>query len=117
MRRGIAVVLAIWAALAALVAWRFAGKATDDIYVTYRYAWNLAHGLGFTFNPGERVFGLTDPGVGLLLALANRLTSLPIPLLGTVFSALALFGSAALLLGESVERGRVPEGIAGGTLL
>ena len=47
------------------------GAATDDIYVTYRYAWNLAHGLGFTFNPGERVFGLTDPGVGLLLALST----------------------------------------------
>jgi len=110
-------VLLAWAALAALLAWRFAGKATDDIYVTYRYAWNLAHGLGFTFNPGERVFGLTDPGVGLLLALAHRLTGLSLPLLGTAFSALALFGIAALLLGESAERDRLPEGIAAGTLL
>jgi hypothetical protein len=109
--------LALWAGLAALLAWRFAGKATDDIYVTYRYAWNLAHGLGFTFNPGERVFGLTDPGVGLLLALVHRLTGLPIPLLGTALSALALFGIAALLMGESAERDRLPEGIAAGTLV
>ncbi|MEA2692528.1 MAG: hypothetical protein QOJ16_1915 [Acidobacteriota bacterium] len=116
-RRTVALTLSVWAGLAALVAWRFAGKATDDIYVTYRYAWNFAHGRGFTFNPGERVFGLTDPGVGLLLALLHRLTGLPIPLLGTVLSALALFGVAALLLGESAERGRAPEGIAAGTLL
>jgi arabinofuranosyltransferase len=116
-RRAAAATLLLWAGLAALLAWRFAGQATDDIYVTYRYAWNLAHGLGFTFNPGERVFGLTDPGVGLLLALAHRLTGLPIPLLGTALSALALFGVAALLLGESREAGRLPEGIAAGTLL
>ncbi len=116
-RRPVATTLALWAAIAILLAWRFAGKATDDIYVTYRYAWNLAHGLGFTFNPGERVFGLTDPGVGLLLALVHRLTGLPIPLLGTVLSALALYGIAALLLRESAERGWLPEGIAGGTLV
>ncbi|HEV7516225.1 MAG TPA: hypothetical protein VGR07_07995, partial [Thermoanaerobaculia bacterium] len=100
-RRTAAITLSVWAGLAALLTWRFAGKATDDIYVTYRYAWNLAHGRGFTFNPGERVFGLTDPGVGLLLALFHRLTGLSIPLLGTVLSALALFGVAALLLAES----------------
>jgi hypothetical protein len=116
-RRTAGATLAAWAGLAALLAWRFAGKATDDIYVTYRYAWNLAHGRGFTFNPGERVFGLTDPGVGLLLALVHRLTGLSIPLLGTVLSALALFGVAALLLAESAERGRLPEGIAAGTLV
>jgi hypothetical protein len=116
-RRTAAATLTGWAALVILLAWRFAGKATDDIYVTYRYAWNLAHGLGFTFNPGERVFGLTDPGVGLLLAGVHRLTGLPIPLLGTVLSGLALYGVAALLLKESAERDRLPEGIAGGTLI
>ncbi len=116
-RRTLVATFAVWAALVVLLAWRFAGKATDDIYVTYRYAWNLAHGLGFTFNPGEKVFGLTDPGVGLLLALAHRLTGLPIPLLGTILSGLALYGIAALLLQESAERDRLPEGIAGGTLI
>jgi hypothetical protein len=116
-RRAAAATLAAWAALVLLLVWRFADKATDDIYVTYRYAWNLAHGLGFTFNPGERVFGLTDPGVGLLLALAHRLTYLSIPLLGTALSGLALYGIAALLLLESAERDRLPEGLAGGTLI
>jgi hypothetical protein len=116
-RRTLAATLTVWAALVVLLAWRFAGKATDDIYVTYRYAWNLAHGLGFTFNPGERVFGLTDPGLGLLLAFLHRLTGLPIPLLGTVLSGLALYGIAALLLKESAERDRLAEGIVGGTLV
>ncbi|HTQ79099.1 MAG TPA: hypothetical protein VMM92_03820 [Thermoanaerobaculia bacterium] len=116
-RRPLQAILVAWAGLAGLIAWRFAGRATDDIYVTYRYAANLARGQGFTFNPGERVFGLTDPGVGVLLAAGHRLTGLPIPLLGTVATALALWGLAALLLAESAERGRAPEGMAAGTLL
>src|SRR5215212_12234441 len=75
----LAVGLALLALVAGLVAWRFAGLATDDIYITYRYAQNLAAGEGFAFNPGERVFGVTDPGVGLALGLARRGPSPPCP--------------------------------------
>src|SRR5204862_5158672 len=31
------------------------GGASDDIFITYRYASNLAEGAGFVFNPGERL--------------------------------------------------------------
>ena len=34
---------------------------TDDAYITYRYARNLADGAGFVYNPGERVLGTTPP--------------------------------------------------------
>ncbi len=35
--------------------------ASEDAYITYRYARNLALGFGPVFNPGERVMGFTSP--------------------------------------------------------
>ncbi|MDQ5823616.1 MAG: hypothetical protein M3441_05300 [Chloroflexota bacterium] len=32
----------------------------DDAYISYRYAWNLAHGDGLVYNPGEVVEGYTN---------------------------------------------------------
>ena len=43
------------------------GIANDDAFITYRYARNLASGLGFVFNPGERILGTTTPLYTLLL--------------------------------------------------
>ena len=91
--------------------------APDDFFVTYRYAWNLAGGNGFVFNPGERVFGLTDPGLGLLLAALHLVTRLPIPWLGTAVTGAALVGIALVLLLDGRERGRTPEALVGGTLI
>jgi arabinofuranosyltransferase len=45
----------------------------DDGYVTFRYARNLAKGLGLVFNPGERVLGTTSPLFTFLLAAGARL--------------------------------------------
>src|SRR5205085_11882162 len=33
----------------------------DDAYITFRVIWNLLHGYGATFNPGERVQAYTHP--------------------------------------------------------
>ncbi len=41
---------------------------TEDAYITFRYAANLAAGDGFVFNPGERVLGTSTPLWTLLLA-------------------------------------------------
>jgi hypothetical protein len=106
-----------WTALAASGAVRFAGQAGDDIYITYRYAYNLAHGRGLVFNPGQRIFGLSDPGVAILLAACHRASGLPIPALGTAVTALALLAIAGVLLGAARGAGREPEGWVGGTLL
>lgn len=43
-------------------------RAYDDPFITYRYAENLRTGLGFVYNPGERVLSTTTPLFTLLLA-------------------------------------------------
>ena len=47
--------------------WRFSSWYYDDPFITYRYTWNLIHGLGFVYNPGERVLSTTTPLFTLLL--------------------------------------------------
>src|SRR5437899_3915697 len=49
-----------------LAAWLRFG--IDDAFINFRYAANLAAGLGPVFNPGERVEGYTAPAWVLLLA-------------------------------------------------
>jgi len=106
-----------WAAIAAAAVARFAGRAGDDVYITYRYAYNLALGRGLVFNPGERVFGVSDPGVATLLAALHRATGAPIPVLGTAVTGLALLAVAGALLAAARAAGREAEGWLGGTLL
>ncbi len=48
--------------------WRF---TADDSYIYYRYAKNVAMGLGPVFNPGERVEGYASPG--WVFSLANTI--------------------------------------------
>jgi hypothetical protein len=45
----------------------FSNHTYDDPFITYRYAHNLAQGLGFVYNPGERVLSTTTPLFTLLL--------------------------------------------------
>ncbi len=42
----------------------------DNAYITFRYARNLAAGVGFVYNAGEHVLGTTTPAYTGLLALA-----------------------------------------------
>jgi arabinofuranosyltransferase len=55
---------------------------TDDAYISYRYARNLAGGVGLVFNPGERVEGYSNLLYVLLLApaflIARDSTILPL---------------------------------------
>ena len=50
------------------LAWPLRHYVTDDTYIHLRYAQQLAHGEGFVFNTGERVYGTTSPLWVLLLA-------------------------------------------------
>jgi hypothetical protein len=106
-----------WLGLAALAVARVAGQAGDDIYITYRYADNLARGRALVFNPGERVFGVSDPGVAVLLAGLHRVSGVPIPDLGTGVTAAAMLAIAGMLLAAGRGGGREAEAWAGGTLL
>jgi len=47
--------------LTAGLAWPLRHYVTDDTYIHLRYAQQLAHGEGFVFNSGERVYGTTSP--------------------------------------------------------
>ena len=55
--------------------WYLSGRdlILDDAYITFRYARNLADGLGLNFNPGEVVEGYTNFLWVVLMAGARRL--------------------------------------------
>jgi hypothetical protein len=69
------------------------GLATDDAYITYRYAHNLIRGEGFVYNPGERHLGTTSPFLALLLSLVGGIRA-DLPFWGSLLSILSL-GAAA----------------------
>jgi arabinofuranosyltransferase len=88
----------------------------DDAYITFRYAENLAHGLGFVYNPGERVLGTTAPLYCLWLALGDwiGIPTLTLALITGIMGAAA--GSYLLWrLGRLQGLGRA--GYAAGLLL
>ncbi|MDD5308632.1 MAG: hypothetical protein PHU25_15045 [Deltaproteobacteria bacterium] len=43
----------------------------DDAMISMRYAWNLSHGNGLVWNPGERVEGFTNLLMTLVMSLAT----------------------------------------------
>jgi MFS family permease len=74
----------------------FSSWAYDDPFITFRYAQNLRAGLGFVYNPGERILSTTTPLYTLLLAGLSFLWS-DLPRLSTLISALSLgLGTLAL---------------------
>ncbi|PDW04390.1 hypothetical protein [Candidatus Viridilinea mediisalina] len=68
----------------------------DDPYITYRYAFNLAEGQGFVYNPGEQVLSTTAPLYAMILACMH-LIGIEIPLASNLLSACSMgFGALAL---------------------
>jgi hypothetical protein len=57
--------------LNALIRMQFIGVVFDDAYITYRYAHRITRGLGFMYNDGESVLGITTPLLTLTLALGS----------------------------------------------
>lgn len=74
----------------------FSSWAYDDPFITFRYAQNLRAGLGFVYNPGERVLSTTTPLYTLLLTGLSFLWS-DLPRLSTLISTLSL-GLGALAI-------------------
>ena len=65
-----------------LLFFAFSSWAYDDPFITFRYAQNLRAGLGFVYNPGERVLSTTTPLYTLLLTGLSFLWSdLPLSLI------------------------------------
>jgi len=93
----------------ALAARLVAGPRTiDDAYITFRYARNLAEGLGLVYNPGQQVLGTTTPLYAGLLSLAWALGLRDLPSVALVINALADAATAALLyrLAVRLQAGR-----------
>jgi arabinofuranosyltransferase len=72
---GIAACFAVWASLFIYKS-SFVGIdgkryfcLIDDAMISMRYAWNLSHGSGLVWNPGEYVEGYTNPLMTLLMSL------------------------------------------------
>nr|WP_290668110.1 hypothetical protein [Ardenticatena sp.] len=80
-----------WALVAWYGDWRF-----DDPFITYRYARNLARGVGLVYTPSERVLSTTSPLWTLLLAPIAQM-GLPIPPVAVLLGIVALSLSVYLL--------------------
>lgn len=63
-----ALLIAVGVAIRALSSLALGLLPFDDTYITFRYALNIAEGLGFVYNEGERVLGTTSPLWALALA-------------------------------------------------
>jgi hypothetical protein len=72
-RLAVPAAFAIAGALIYVQAFRFWNLTVDDAYISYRYAYNFAHGQGLVFNRGDHVEGYTNFGWVLLLSLTERL--------------------------------------------
>ncbi len=70
----------------------FSNWAYDDPFITYRYAENFRNGLGFVYNPGEKILSTTTPLFTLILAMMG-FGGVAVPQLAN------LLGVFALLLG------------------
>jgi arabinofuranosyltransferase len=62
----------------------------DDAYISYRYAWNLVHGSGLVYNPGEVVEGYTNFLWTLLAAAAIWASVQPVGVMLAANIALAM---------------------------
>jgi len=96
--RAAAAVAAV-AVLAALAARLATGPhPIDDAFITFRYARNLAEGVGLVYNPGEWVLGTTAPLWALVLAGAYRVGLTDLPTVASSISAVCDAASAGLLV-------------------
>ncbi|MGH7729830.1 MAG: hypothetical protein ACRENJ_01100 [Candidatus Eiseniibacteriota bacterium] len=80
--------------------WLMLPAATEDAYITFRYARNFAVGSGLIYNPGERVMGFTSPLWTLWCAVGWNLSASPVDwarLWGVLGDAVTLVVSAVML--------------------
>ena len=84
--------------------WRVRSFTIDDAYISYRYARNLARGLGLVYNAGERIEGYTNFLWTVLLAGAIRVGLDP-DVTAKILGALSAFGALGFtyLLAERLK--------------
>ena len=89
--------LGVIVAIALFIGFKLYGRIIiEDAFITYRYARNLAEGLGFVYNPGEKVLSTTTPLYTLILALSYFISK-EIPSNSYLLSVLCLVCSIILI--------------------
>jgi arabinofuranosyltransferase len=88
--------LAAPAVALALNMWHVRAFTIDDAYISFRYARNLAHGLGLVYNAGEKIEGYTNFLWTLILAGGIRVGLDPV-VLAKVLGALCAFGALGMV--------------------
>ena len=83
-------------------AWFTLPAASEDAYITFRYARHFAHGFGLVFNPGQRVFGFSSPVWTLWTALGCLAAQDPV--IWTRLTTLLADALTLLLVGHAIER-------------
>src|SRR5215217_3911343 len=83
----------------------------DDAMISMRYAWNLSHGLGLVWNPGEYVEGYTNFLMTLVMSPATLVfdkatTVLAIQILGIVFTLVNAY--MLMAIAEHLASGQEP---------
>ena len=89
--------LAALALALALLHIRYLWFVCDDAFISFRYAANLAAGLGPVFNPGERIEGYTNFLWMLLSALVLKLGGAPENVMPVISAICALATVAAVI--------------------
>jgi hypothetical protein len=74
----------------------FSHWAYDDPFITYRYARNIASGVGFVYNQGERILSTTTPLFAILLAFLSKL-GLSIPNVANAISTVSIAVGGVLI--------------------
>src|SRR5438552_1037145 len=82
--------------------WLMLPQASEDAYITFRYARSLASGSGLVYNPGERVMGFSSPLWTIWNALGYAV--LHQPLLWSRATSLAADAVTLLTLGGLLAR-------------
>ncbi len=80
----------------------FGGRGSDDPFITYRYAHNLATGNGLVYNLGDRILSTTTPLYAMLLAIF-KVVGLDIPWVSNTISCFSL-GAGAWALWALLQR-------------
>ena len=88
--------------LARIAAWVTLPLASEDAFITFRYARHLAAGHGLVYNPGEPVFGFSSPPWTLWTALGCAAAQNPV--LWTRVTALLTDVLTLLLVGHLLVR-------------
>jgi len=101
--------LGIGALLYLLISVHYLNYAPDDVFITLRYAKNIASGQGAVYNPGENVEGFSNPAFLALLTVLHPLLRSPYlmtlaaKLLGLLAGLLALEMTALLAVRDPVD--------------